>query len=363
MLSSLGTNLDSTDSLVRRVDAWLLPLPSGSGPTGPDLEQDSDYLALAKAMAGKPEGQIGEAAVPPDFRAALGLAESLLNRTRDLRVASAWVRAALRQEGIAALSEGLRLLSALMETFGAQLHPVPDTGVDEGDSPLYARANELATLPQAAGLLGDLRQAVLLSDRVLGPVRSRSVELSLGTLQPRANETVLDREQLTQFFSVAPGSPDLRDVLEHSQTRLRDLARVCQEQLGPQESPRLDPLVAMLSATLSLMPKREAKIEALTPDSPKQPSSVEVTTVASKHGALNIIQSRADAIRAIDLVCEYLERVEPANPAPLLLRRAKGLLDKNFLQLMNVFAPTAMEGVAKLMGIDPATITSPPSVL
>ena len=63
------------------------------------------------------------------------------------------------------------------------------------------------------------------------------------------------------------------------------------------------------------------------------------------------IDSRADALRAIEMVCDYLERAEPTSPAQLLLRRASKLVDKNFLELVREFAPEAFGEVAKVMGV------------
>jgi type VI secretion system protein ImpA len=63
------------------------------------------------------------------------------------------------------------------------------------------------------------------------------------------------------------------------------------------------------------------------------------------------IDNRADALRAIDLVCEYLERTEPTNPAQLLLRRARKLVNKNFVELVRELAPESLSEVARVMGI------------
>ena len=61
----------------------------------------------------------------------------------------------------------------------------------------------------------------------------------------------------------------------------------------------------------------------------------------------------ADATRAIEMVCNYLERTEPTNPAQLLLRRAGKLINKNFLELVREFAPDAVNEVARVMGVSP----------
>ena len=68
------------------------------------------------------------------------------------------------------------------------------------------------------------------------------------------------------------------------------------------------------------------------------------------------VHSREDALRAIDMVCEYLESAEPTNPAQLLLRRARRMINRNFLQLMKELAPDALSEVARVMGVDPDTV-------
>ena len=73
-------------------------------------------------------------------------------------------------------------------------------------------------------------------------------------------------------------------------------------------------------------------------------------------GGLQSVESRADAIKAIQLICAYLERSEPTNPAQLLLRRAESLIDKSFLQLVRDLAPDAVGEVARIMGVDPDSI-------
>ena len=71
---------------------------------------------------------------------------------------------------------------------------------------------------------------------------------------------------------------------------------------------------------------------------------------------IHAIESRKDAVRAIELVCAYLERSEPTNPAQLFLRRAGRIIEMNFLQLVDELAPDALKDVSRIMGVDPSTI-------
>ena len=66
--------------------------------------------------------------------------------------------------------------------------------------------------------------------------------------------------------------------------------------------------------------------------------------------AVGAITSREDAIRALDRVCEWIERNEPSNPAPLLIRRAQRLMTKNFIEIIRDLAPEGVNQIEKLAG-------------
>jgi type VI secretion system protein ImpA len=344
--------MSAGDPTAALVDAWLAPLAAEGAPCGPDLETDNEFLELSKALAGKPETQFSEA-VAPDYRAARAIAEALFGRTRDLRIAISWTRAALRLDGVPALLQGLRLMQGLLENFGDRLHPV----ADPDDGSFYARVNALALLREPSALLGDLRQAVLLTDRVVGKVRVRAVEIALGTLTARADEEALSRDQVLQLFASYADTPVLREQLEHAAQAVRTLSTLLSAQLGPADAPDLAPLTTMLAGVLSLLPQDAAAVEG---DAAAAPPTDAAGAPARAGAAMSGgVHSRADAIRAIDMVCEYLERSEPTNPAPLLLRRAKRLINQNFLQLMKDLAPDALAQVAGIMGVDPESVVSP----
>ena len=65
--------------------------------------------------------------------------------------------------------------------------------------------------------------------------------------------------------------------------------------------------------------------------------------------AVGAIGSRQDAIRALDAVVEYFRRNEPSSPVPLMIERAKRLVSKNFLEVLEDIAPDAVS-VARAVG-------------
>ena len=62
------------------------------------------------------------------------------------------------------------------------------------------------------------------------------------------------------------------------------------------------------------------------------------------------ISTREEAVRILDLVCSYLERHEPSNPAPLLIRRAQRLMTKNFVEIVRDLMPDSLSNLERLAG-------------
>jgi type VI secretion system protein ImpA len=66
--------------------------------------------------------------------------------------------------------------------------------------------------------------------------------------------------------------------------------------------------------------------------------------------AVGSIRSRADAVRELERICEWIERNEPTNPAPLLIRRAQRLMDMSFLEIIRDLAPEGLGQVERIAG-------------
>lgn len=332
------------------VVSWLQALADDGAPCGADLEYDNDFLALTQAAAGKPESQFGPAE-PPDWPQARAIAESLFERTRDLRVAIVWLRAQLHLQGWTVLAPGLDLLRGLLETHWDSLHPLPDP--DDGDP--YARANALALLVVMDGVLGDLHAATVVRERAIGELLGRDVALAAGLLPAGEGQTVpaLDSARRTLAAAVEH-TPALGQALAAAEGALRALQATVQQRFDAASAPEFKPLLALVRAVTSLMPAAQP---AAGDGEPADAAGAGVGggRVAGA-GLTGAVTTRDEALRAIDMVCDFLERTEPSNPAPLFLRRARQLVNHSFLQLMKELAPDAMAEVARTVGVDPDTV-------
>ncbi|MBL8308563.1 MAG: type VI secretion system ImpA family N-terminal domain-containing protein [Rubrivivax sp.] len=344
------------EDLEAQVTAWLEPLSGDAGTCGADLEYDNEFLDLTKAAAGKPESQFGPAE-PPDWRAVVNISASLFDRTRDLRVAIEWLRGNLHLRGYGALPAGLKLVNGLIEWYWPTLHPLPDP--DDGDP--YGRVNALTVLREQSGALADLREAVVCADRAVGMLRVRDIEAVLAPAGAAVLPTEFTKEQAARMVAaLVEKSPELRQTCSEAVAEVKTLIAAVGVKLESSDAPDLRPLLALVNAVASLLPAEETESAEDGDDDGGEDGTEETAGGGGRgRGLSGKVTSREEALKAIDLVIEYLERAEPTNPAPLFLRRARQLVGHNFLQLLKVLAPDALPEMARIVGVDPDTVQDP----
>lgn len=320
-------------------DPFLKPI-AGTAPCGPEIDYDSDFIELERAITGTPERQYGDtiiAAEAADFSRVLTQASSLMQRCRDLRLAVMITRALTRTRGARGARHGLAFIESLLDVFGEDLHPRLEI---DGERDPLPRANALAMLAVGEGLLGDLRQ-LKLPTRLMGSFELAELERSAAGREGAP----LGRQQLHQLLQdeQLAGNAELEALanLDESLLRLQQRLRL---ELGVENAPDLRPLIT-LTAALKL-PQMDSG------DTAERNESVMDTLDAGPISAgLPALRSRQDAIRILEEVCRFLEVHEPANPAPLLIRRARGMIGQDFLSILRDFAPDGVAQAEHLAGL------------
>lgn len=327
------------------LESLLSPL-AGDAPCGADLEYDPAFLSLQESAAGKPEQQYGDTLIPaqePDWRAVHEQALQLATRTRDLRIAAWLARSGARLEGLAGAVRGLQLVHGLVERHWDHVHPQLDAS-DNNDP--TARMNALSALVHGSAGLADLRAASLNGKR--GAVTVRDIELALGHADPLPGEMVPTEDGVLQGVSAALAeAPSLATNMQGGFDAVQGIASVLEKRLEPTQSPELAPLKKLMQRVAEAARKaRGEAVDAAADSEPGAPAAV--APVAG------VIASREDAIRALDRVCEWIERNEPSNPAPLLIRRSQRLMSKNFIDIIRDLVPDGVNQIEKLAGMSEA---------
>jgi type VI secretion system protein ImpA len=325
------------------LEPLLTPL-AADAPCGADLEYDPAFLALHEAGAVKPEQQYGDtliAAEEPDWETVNEQARQLALRTRDLRVAVWLVRSGARLTGLSGAVRGLQLVQALVERHWEHLHPQLDAS-DNNDP--TARVNALQPLLHANAGLADLRAASLTGQR--GTLTVRDLELALAHAEPIAGESVATEEgALKGVASAIAASPELAVLMPAGVQAVRGLMESLDRRLSSTQGLDVEPLRKLLQCVADAAAR--ATGDARAPGATETQAAARVTPTGSSGIA---IASREDVIRALERACEWIERNEPSNPAPLLIRRSQRLMSKSFIDIVRDLIPDGVDQVEKLAG-------------
>ncbi|HEU4843308.1 MAG TPA: type VI secretion system protein TssA [Burkholderiaceae bacterium] len=341
------------------IDALLQEVDPAS-PCGPNLEYDPAFLELEQALLGKPEVQYGDTitpAVPPEWKLVQRLAGALLERSRDLRLAVAALRAQLALHGMAGCADGLRLIESLLVQRWDSVHPQLDP--DDDNDPML-RINSLAALADGATLLRELKEAPLIVLPALGPVSLRTLDIASGEVPPPEGESKLELASIEAALRDADPAKvqALGAALTQAHESAVNIETLLVRQVGSAQALNLDPLVRYLrrardfaNAGAPAAPASDAAPDGGAADGTG--GATAAAAAAPAEGAARApaaisgeISSRADVVRMLDKIITYYAQHEPASPVPLLLGRARRLVPKNFFEVLEDLAP---DGIAQLL--------------
>lgn len=329
---------------------WLGPVEMAA-PAGPNLEFDPDFGALERAAQGEPERQSGETLIPakePDWKAVEAQAATLMERTRDLRVVTQLAVARLHVAGLQAYADMLALIRQLIETRWEELHPQLDP--EDGNDPAY-RANSLGRLAEPIAVLRFVRDLPLARSPTLGRYSWRDISLAIGAIQDDTREDKPTELQVRSAFRDT-------DPAIAAQTRAAVVAafdgqaavlRAFEDKAGAGNGPDLEELSKLLAEILRFLDRFDAvPAGAAGPEPAPDGSAADATAPSPRPAggptamALGEVTTRADALRLLDLACQYYRRYEPSSPLPLLVERARRLAEKDFLEILRDIAPEAL---------------------
>jgi len=326
----------------------LLSETRDSPPCGPNLEHDLAFFELEEAARGKLEQRVGDAVKPaedPNWAKVGELARALLLRTKDLRVAVYLTRAVSRTEGAPGLAAGLGLIHGLLERYWDHLYPLLES--DNSDDPTE-RLNALAPLADPETLIKDLRAINLVNSREHGQLQARDVEIALGRMAPTLTPGMSPPKGLAQIHAqIAAAFANEQTVpaaLRQARERTLAIQAVILDRVGAERAIELKPLAQSLENLLEVCDTALGAPSGTARDTEGQAPG------AIRSGVSGEISSREEAVRVLDLVCAYLERHEPSNPAPLLIRRAQRLMTKNFVDIVRDLLPDSLSSIEKLAG-------------
>jgi type VI secretion system protein ImpA len=291
-----------------------------------------------------------------------------------MRVAVYLARCSLHMDGLPGFRFALELLRGYVETYWDSVHPELDHS--DNDDPTY-RTNTLITLCDEDTILRELRDAPIVSSRAMGQFSIRDLENARDAADrpaetpsqgawaedesaPEPQPSGPTLAAIDAAFSDA-AVEDVQATEEATRLSAEHVAAIEQyvtEQVGVGNAVSLLPVQNILEEINKVLVSQLERrgVYAETPESEGGDASAPDTAVAGGVEAAAAFQlsgrinSRDEAIKVLDKVCEYYERNEPSSPLPLLIRRAQRLACKNFLDIIRDLAPDAVTQAEALGG-------------
>ncbi|HEX5420346.1 MAG TPA: type VI secretion system protein TssA [Gammaproteobacteria bacterium] len=330
----------------------LLSPVSEDAPCGQNLEYDPAFGELERAVQGTPAREMGGSIIPavaPDWNNVGEQALVLFERTKDLRVAVPLAHAALQTQGLPAFASGLALIRRLVTDYWDDLHPELDK--DDHDDPTL-RMNSLLALNDRAEVVGSLSRCALIQSRAMGSVSLRNLRIAAGELTPGEEDgpEPLSQAQIEAAFldgsleDLESNAAAARQAVEE----LDGLSEYLSERAGFAAAD-LDALAAELRAIDAVLSDhlRRRQGNGAAAGAGAATASAGAGQAPTSAGQIN---TREDVVRLLDRICEYFEKNEPSSPVPLLLRRAKGLVAKDFMEILRDLTPDGVSQARLIAG-------------
>lgn len=340
------------------IDGLLEPV-AADAPCGRDMEYEPVFLELQELARGKPEQVIGDKVKPgqePAWPKVRDAAQALFGSTKDLRVAGILHLALLKTAGITGFESSLGLIRGLLERYWDHLYPLLDA---EDDNDPTFRINSLMSALVSDDALGTLRLAPLVESRQFGKHSLRAYRVASGALKVDADGPGAEPPQELSRIEAA-----FADATIESLAGVAGLLNAAGEHLNAIQHILLDKAdgipddMKSLAADLremkglvdAALEKRGVNSAAL--DSGTAASEGDQGVPGGSHSSGGGIRNRSDVLATIDKICEYYARVEPSSPVPMLLQRAKRLVNKDFMEIMRDLAPAGIAEAEVIGGLE-----------
>ena len=329
------------------VENLLLTL-SDENPCGEDLEYDPMFMEIEKELEGKAEQQMGDSVIEaeePNWKVIFKDSVELLERTHDLRVLLFLIRAGIRQEGFLAFSDGLTVMSAWIENQWNNVYPLLDA---EDDNDPTERVNVIMTLCDFDAILYPLNLIPIVESNVLGRFNFKQIrDAQNGVEEPSlamidAAFTDCDLEQL-------------EDKAQQINICIETLAKIennVTQEVGVSNAPALSTLskgfkeIQVVISEYIVNKGGASDALALTDNS----DNVSSGNTQDKPAGVGSINSSQDVSKALEKIIEYYMKNEPSSPVPMLLERAKGLVNMDFFSIIKNLASDSESQVKNIRG-------------
>lgn len=340
----------------------LLASHDEDSPSGENLEYDPAFIEMEIAAQPGEERQAGDeilAAEDPDFSDVAEKSMIVMQRSHDIRAATCYAGAVLNTEGLEAFALATSYIKGCLEQYWESCHPELD---EDDDNDPTMRINAVKGLADEDTVLKSLRRAPLTDSRSFGRISLRDIQISTGeSPMPAGAENVSDSASISAAFQDTDDD-FLSAALAAANQALADVTAINKifVEHTPGQGPDLDDLAKALRQVIKPLSEYAAgDVEEVDEEvaGEENVALAMATPIAGTGGgagggAPGVISSPADVSAALDRIVGYYQRFEPSSPVPIILERAKRLVNADFMTIMKDMAPSGVDNVNLIGGLE-----------
>ena len=341
--------------------AVLLQSKGDDSPSGENLEYDPLFTEMELAGQQGEETQIGDTVIEaedPDYRELAKTSLAVLEKSHDLRAAVFLADAILRTEGLTGLAEVTTYIRGCLEQFWDTCHPELDEDDDNDPTMRINAIQGLAGQPDGLGgpspVYRSIRRVPLTDSRSFGRLSLREIEIAEGIMvAPAGMDNIPDTATVSAAFQDTDDDhiAVLLDAATTSEENVRAISAVFDDQT-PGQGPELDGLIKLLMQIKNRLGDYAGAVVAEDGDEAPEEAAAAGGGPVIAAKAVGGINSPSDVSNALDRIVEYYRRNEPSSPVPLIIERAKRLVNADFLTIMQDMAPQGVDNVHLIGGIE-----------
>lgn len=343
------------------VDELLKPVADDK-PCGEDFSYHPSFQNLETLSRGKPETQFSQAE-DPDWKEVRDAALEVLGQSKHLMAGVILTVSLTKIGGLEGLRDGLASVRGLTERYWSDVYPKLDPDDNNDPTERINILNNLSSGGEPYKFTSHVKQIVICESPAMGRVTLGQVIAAKEKATAKPDEekpkgdSGPDLNQIQAAFRDA--GPEaakatltlVTETIEHAQ----GLESFLDSTIGAGRGVNFDTLDKLLEEMKRAV-EPHAEDGAAQADVSAEEGAATGAVASSRSaarggpGVSGTIQSRADVLKALDLICDYYRNNEPSSPVPLIIQRAQRLVDKDFMEILTDLTPDAVSQLQVITG-------------
>jgi type VI secretion system protein ImpA len=341
------------------VDDLLKPVADDK-PCGEDFTYHPSFQNLETLSRGKPETQFSQAE-DPDWKEVRDAALEVLGQSKHLTAGVILTVSLVKIGGIEGLRNGLGAIHGMLEKYWNDVYPKLDPDDNNDPTERLNILNNLSSAGEPYKFTAHVKQIVMCESPAMGRITLGQIIAArdkTGKPDGKEGDSGPDLNQIQAAFRDA--GPEaakatlsmVTETIGHAQ----GIENFLDSTIGAGRGVNFESLDKLLEemkrAVEPFAANGEIAVEDLPADATGTAGETSGTRPAPRGGpgVSGTIQSRADVVKALDLICDYYRQNEPSSPVPLIIQRAQRLVDKDFMTIMSDLTPDALTQLQVITG-------------